>query len=438
MKPRVVSLSALLLIALLIAAACGTSETAGNGDGRVDPDDDRPTAVSASVEVAARISSSADPTIAGEAITTFGDALFADVRAASPGENVTISPASIAIALGMVEPGATGAAQEQLRQVLGIDDADAFHASTNALEQNLEAREPADYGEDSDPGQVTIRVANAAYLQEGYPFEAAYLDTIGSNYGPALQEVNYTVDPDAVAHLINDFVATETNDKITDLIGDGVITPDTVLALVNALYLNAPWLQPFDAAATADEPFTLLDGTEVTVPMMHGASSQSTRGDGWVGASKLYVGGLQVQFVLPDEGRFDAVAADLTAVFDAWNDNSTDGAELVLPRFETRSNIALKDHLQSLGITDVFAEGSLLGIADDPTLVIYEVAHETFVAMDEEGTEAAAATVVLFSATSGPETPPIPVVLDRPFLYRIIDTETGATLFIGQVTNPTS
>lgn len=390
------------------------------------------------VPVAARAAPVGGPGVAGAAITEFGLDLFAQVRSSDPGTNVTVSPASVAIALAMVEPGTVNAAQEQMRTLLRIDDPAAFHASMNSWEQDLEARTPGSYGEDDDPGEVTINIANAAFLQQGYPFEPAYLDAVGSYYGPVLREVDFMPDPDSVAHEINGFVAEATNDQIIDLIADGTIRPETVLALVNALYLKASWLETFDEDATTNQSFTLLDDTTADVALMNGTSSASASGDGWVAATKNYVGGLSAQFILPDKGRFDEIAANLATVVADFEQNRTSGTQLSVPRFETRTSTELTPALNALGLTAPYSPGGLLGIANDPQLVIDQVIHEAFVAMDEDGTEAAAATVVLGYPVSAPALPPVPVVLDRPFLYRIIDNTSGATLFIGQITDPTT
>lgn len=413
----------------MVASACGSdmveievAETAG------------PSAI----QVADRAPSSADPTVAGEAVTAFGADIFGAARLEKPTENVTLSPLSIAIALAMLEPGAVGDAKTQLHDVLHIDGSDTYHQSMNALEQALEARQPGDYGEDSDPGELTLRIANAAYLQDGYPFAPEYLDVIGSSYGPVLNEVDFGADPDAVADEINAWVADQTEDRITDLIGDGVIDPATVLALVNALYMNASWLEPFSDAATSEGPFTLLDGTTNEIPLMNGSSDSSSQGDGWVGATKAYTGGLYIQFILPDEGRFDEIAGNLPAVIDSYPEQRSGGTMLVVPTFETRTSVELSPSLKALGLTAPYQEGNLLDIANDPTMKVDKVIHETFLAIDEQGTEAAAATVVLVTATSAPAAQPVPVILDRPFLYRIMDRETGATLFIGQVMDPTA
>jgi serpin B len=411
-------------------AACGTG-TDGAGEGadvssvglneqpRVEPDP------------------SSDPNLAGHPLLAFGSDLFAAVAAAAGSdENVIVSPASVGIALAMLEPGAVGDARVQLRELLRIENPEAFHASMNALEQSLEARVAQAFNEDDKPGEVIVRVVNAAYLQQGYPFQRTYLDTIGAHYGPVLNAVDFESDPDAVAHHINQFVAEATHDRIRDLVGEGVLRSETVLALVNALYLKASWLQVFDGAMTAEEPFTRLDGAELTVSMMRGFSDSSARGDGWVAATKAYVGGLSAQFILPDDGRFEAVAADVASVVAAFEQNRTSGAPLALPRFTARFGAEISDSLKALGLKAPYERGNLLGIADDRRLVLDRAIHQTFVAMDEQGTEAAAATVLTGVAVSGPPSPPVPVILDRPFLFRIYDQHTGVTLFLGRILEP--
>jgi len=397
------------------------------------------------------------PTLAGRSISEFGYDIFEAVAAnAEPTQNVVVSPASVAIALAMLEPGAVGDAQQQLRSLLRIEDAAEWHASMNALEQSLEARvvesptpgsttaAPPDPESSarptsrSDQGEITVRIANGAYLQDGFPFEAAYLDAIGSNYGPVLNTVDFVPDPDAVAREINEFVAREADDRITDLLKAGDISPDTVLALVNAIFLKASWLKTFEPAATTDGPFTRLDGTDVDVPMMNGWGTSSAEGSGWIGATKSTVGGLSVQFILPDERQFDDVAADLPSAFSEYDESRTGGGVLALPRFETRTSTRLDEALQSLGLLAPYEAADLLGIADEPRLAVDKVIHEAFVAMDETGLEAAAATSVLVGIFSGPSVPPVPVVLDRPFIFRVIDDVSGATLFLGRILDPTS
>lgn len=417
-----------LLTASIAVAACGSGDTVP---------------AAAAVDVPERSAPTADPALAGASVTAFGARLLAAAGSAKAADaNVVVSPLSVAIALGMVEPGTTGEATPQLHELLGIDDLVAWHASMNALEQSLEARapDPVDpaFGDDQEPGELLVRVANAAFLQPGYPFRQEYLAVVGSNYGATIEELDFT-DAEAAADRINGFIAANTDDHITDLVQPEAIDPATVLALVNALLLQASWQTEFDESRTvADGTFTLADGSTVTLPMMHGHSDTSMRGDGWVGARKQLIGGLAFEVVLPDAGRFDEiaarygdVAAELAAAFGL-------GGELVVPRFETRVNTELTDVLPQMGLTAPFGPGTLLGIAGDPLLQIDTVLHEAWISVDESGIEAAAATVVLMIATSAPAAEPVAVVLDRPFLFRIVDQASGATLFTGRIMNPTA
>jgi serpin B len=413
------------LAVALLAAACGSSE--GSNEAMV---------LTRTDQVAAP--SEADTTIAGDAVTAFGYDVLGALSAEAPEGNLIVSPLSVVAALALLEPGARGAAQTELRNALHVTDTDAFHASLSALEQRLVALAASPGNEGEKPGELAVRLANAAYLQQGYPFEQAYLDRIGELYGPQLRGVDFTVDPDAVADEINAFIAEVTKDRIKDLVKDGVLTTDTVLALVNALYFKASWLEVFDKSATVDGDFTRRDGSTVNVPLMHGRSFRSARGDGWVAASKAYVGGLWVDFLLPDEGRYDHMAGALDTAFAELDATSAKGAELAVPKFETRRPSDLGPALRALGIRAAFEEGNLRGIADDPRLRLAEALHETYVAMDEEGTEAAAATVLTGEATSGSTIEPVPVILDRPFFFRIVDPTSHATLFVGRILDPTT
>lgn len=421
--------AAVAVALLLVTAACGTGENAGSTD-----DASKPT-VTTTVERAP-----GDPKLAGEAITAFGNDLFKATAAEAPKDkNVVVSPASVAIALAMLEPGATGSAQTELRKLLRIEDPAAFHTSMGALEKSVEERKAGPAEPDEKPGEVTMSIANAAYVMKEYPIKPTYLEAIKNHYGPAVPPIDFAKSA-AAAREVNKFIADATRDRIKDLVKDDTFDKDTVMALVNALYLKASWQETFDKAETQDKPFTRLDDRRVTVPLMSDSSGSSNRGPNWVGATKSYVGGLVAQFILPNDGAFDAVVRDLPKVLADYKTRTASGAKLVVPRFETRTETSLTPPLKALGMNSAYSEGHLLGVADDERLKVDDVLHATFLAMDEEGTEAAAATVVVLHAVSGPVDPPapVPVILDRPFLFRIYDSVTGATLFIGRVLDPTA
>jgi serpin B len=395
------------------------------------------------IAVPARLPAAASPAMAGAATTALGfDVLREASAVAGDGDNVVVSPTSIAVALGLLEPGSVDVARQQLRDLLRIDDPAAWHASMSALEQSLEARVAelpyADPSGDQDPGEIHVNVADAAFVRPGYPLRADYLDLIGTTYGAVLEELDFRADQAAAADRINGFVAAATDDRITDLVRATDIDPDAVLVLVDALLLRASWQHEFDPAATVDDDFTRVDGSTVEVPLMSGRGDASGRGDGWVAATKQLVGNVRLEVVLPDAGRFDEIAGRLDEVLDAYGRSATAGAELVMPRFETRVTVPLTEVLQRLGLLAVFEEGGLLGIADDPALQLDRALHQTFLSIDETGIEAAAATVVIAIATSAPVDEPVPVVLDRPFLFRIVDGGSDATLFVGRVMDPTA
>ena len=282
-----------------------------------------------------------------------------------------------------------------------------------------------------------MNVANAAFTTPGYPFVPAYLDIVGTTYGSVIEELDFT-DVESAAARINDFVAVETEDPITEVVAPDDVDPRTTLALVNATLLLASWQADFDAALTDDDGvFTLLDGAEVTVPLMAGAGGRSGRGEGWVGATKYLVGNIVFDVVVPDEGRFDEVADRVDVALHHWQRARTRAVPLrVAPIRDPRHDSARRS-APTLGLTAPLRPGSLLGVADDPLLAITAVQHQAFLAIDEDGIEAAAATVVFEVPVSEPVEQPIPVVVDRPFLSRISDSVTGATLFSGRIMDPT-
>ncbi len=415
------------------------------------------TAVASPVELPFREEPAADPATAGRAVTDLGAAWFGVERAASPDDNLSVSPTSMAVALAMTEPGAVGDGRSELQALLGIDTAnpDGFHASMNALEQSLESRTSMDLPPDvadEIAEELTgaeaeefaramaeiIRVTNAAYVQHDYPFKPEYLDAVGRNYGAALNQIDFEADPDAAAAVIDAWVASETNDRITELFGPAALTSDTVLVLVNALHADADWAVPFTESDTADEDFTRLDGSIVQVPLMVDQADRAMSGNGWVGASKALVGDLVFEVIVPDKGRFDEVAADAGGVFEEFTAGAGPGDELWLPRFETRTRTQAGAALQQLGLRSLFKPGHLLGMADSELLVLFDIRHEVYLNVNETGIEAAAATGMAFRDVGGYVGPPPPKVrVDRPFLYRILDQQTGATLFLGQITDPT-
>ncbi len=375
------------------------------------------------------------PERAGEATLPFGMDLLGAVAPASAGVNLVVSPLSVMLALALLEPGASGGSGPQLRVLLRMGDPGAFHASLRALAESLVTREVRRQDGDRHPGEILVRVADAAFVQDGYPLRAEYLDAVAAGRDAAVSTVDFAGDPGGATARINRFVADHTEGRV-DRPVRRALPYDTVLALVNALYLRASWWERFAPARTRDATFTRLDGSDVAVAMMRGIGISSARGGGWVAATQGYVDGLVAQFVLPDKGRFEEVAARLADVVAELEAHPRRGGELGLPRFTTRCGTDLAGPLRALGLTAPFEKGGLCGIADDPELVLGPALHDTFLALDEDGTEAAASTVLTARRVSRRAVPPVPVVLDRPFLFRIVDRTTGATLLLGRILDP--
>lgn len=355
------------------------------------------------------------------------------------GANLFCSPYSISQALGMTYAGARGTTEQEMAKALGFTlPQERLHAAFNALDQALAAR-----GAKVAKGEgerFSLHITNALWGQKDYAFLPAFLDTLAQNYGAGLRLLDFKGAPDASRQTINRWVEEQTAEKIKDLLPEGSIDPLTRLVLTNAIYFKASWMHPFEASATQDGTFHLLDGSTVTVPMMHESESLGCAdGEGWQAVELPYVGGeLSMVILLPDEGQFDAFARGLDAakLHDALSAIRPAQVALTMPRFKFEAGAKLKDALTKLGMVQAFTDqADFTGMTERRELYIDDVYHKAFVAVDEKGTEAAAATAVVMRLTAAPAEPQ-EVRIDRPFLFLIRDVETGAILFLGHVVNP--
>jgi serpin B len=318
-----------------------------------------------------------------------------------------------------------------------------LHPAFNALDLGLEGQPSGD-----EETGLQLNIANAIWGQQGYPFEQAYLDTLSENYGAGLRLLDFIGAPDTSRVTINDWVSEQTEERIQDLLPEGTITTDTRLVLTNAIYFYGAWASPFEEDATVDDPFTLLDGSQVSVPMMNQTTEfDYLDGDGFQAVSLPYEGGQMALLVmLPDEGEFDGFAAGLDA---GQMEAIQDGLQhkevvLSLPRFEYGSEFNLSNTLAGMGMPLAFdglqADFSGMVSQDDlPNLYISDVIHKAFVKVDEQGTEAAAATGVVVGVMSAP-LPSEQVVMrvDRPFFFAVVDQQSGSILFVGRVLDPSA
>jgi serpin B len=352
--------------------------------------------------------------------------------------NLVYSPYSISLALAMTYAGARGETESQMTQTLHFLPQDQLHPTFNALDLQLAERGKAQ-SEEETPLQLNI--ANAVWAEQTYPFLQSFLDTIALNYGAGIRLADFINQYETIRTEINNWVSDQTDDKIKDLIPEGVLDTNTRMALVNAIYFKADWLAPFNADSTQDAPFHLLDGSEVTAPMMN----QDTfipyaKGDGWQAIELAYQGETAaMDIIVPDEGRFEEFESSLDYETASSILSSVQPASvtLALPKFKFESEFSLADQLKALGMPDAFEphKADFSGMSDRNDLYISAVIHKAFVAVDEKGTEAAAATAVIVGVTSAPLLD-VTLTIDRPFVFLIRDIPTGQILFVGRVLNP--
>jgi len=354
--------------------------------------------------------------------------------------NFFYSPYSISLALAMTYAGARGETAQQMADTLQfLLEQGSLHPAFNWLDAELAKRGEGAKGKDGEGFRLNI--VNAIWGQKDYEFQSDFLDVLAENYGAGLRILDFIKETEKSRVVINDWVSDQTEGRIEDLIPQGVISEWTRLVLTNAVYFNAAWACHFDEYMTADAPFYLLDGGQVTVPMMKQTESFGyTKGEGYQAVELLYDGGeLSMVILLPEAGKFEAFEEILNAqqVSDIINGLQATRVALTMPRFEFDSEFRLNDTLAEMGMPIAFSpyDADFSGMTGKPELFISAVVHKAFVAVDEAGTEAAAATAVEMALTSVPP-PPIEITIDHPFIFLIRDIETGTILFVGRVLNP--
>jgi serpin B len=418
----------LLTVAALLLAACGDDEPAAGG------------LVESTVPRTAADPSSVDAL--ADALDTFGGDLYgAIVRSpALAGRNVAVSPYSVASALLLTRAGARNVTREELDRALHLGAIDA-DAGFNAIDQALATRALTRRDPDGRELQLRLSTANAVWGQEGYPIEQAFLDVLAEWYGAGLHTVDYG-DAESARRTINGWVGERTADKIPELIPEGVLDPLVRIVLTNALYLKASWATPFDERATSDGAFVRRDGSSVTARFMRQTEPLGfARGAGWRAVDLPYVGDqLSMLVIVPEASRFDAVEVQFGRGVEAFAAEVRPAqVRLALPRFTFRTQTELTTALGSLGIEQLFDpdRADLSGMTAAERLYVSDVLHEAYLAVTEEGTEAAAATAVVARATAAP-TEVEELTVDRPFLFAIRDRATGAVLLQGRVLDPTA
>jgi len=348
--------------------------------------------------------------------------------------NLFVSPYSISTAMAMTYVGARGDTAAQIAKVFHFTlSQERLHPAFAALITN----QYVNYSSQCS-------TANQLWGQKGNDFLSTFVKTTSDYYRAGLQEVDFAGATEESRRIINTWVAQKTQDKIQDLIPEGIVTSSTKFVLTNAIYFKANWKKPFNKSLTEEKPFNVTATQQVQVPMMHhkGEYFRYAQLDKLQVLELPYVGErLSMVILLPNQvdGLADLESRLTPKNLENWlsswgKEGYSEGFEVWLPKFKMSSEFKLKEVLSNMGMPVAFSKetANFSGINSKQSLALQEVVHKTFVDVNEEGTEAAAATAVIgglrglspsFRAT-------------HPFIFLIRDTQSGGILFLGRVVNP--
>jgi len=365
----------------------------------------------------------------------FGLRLFSTLQGAQPAQNTFISPMSIAMALAMTYNGARNETEQAMAQTLNVPgmSREQFNQLNSAVLESLAGADPS----------VVLTIANSLWARADIPFVPAFMAAVRAAYRAELANVDFLA-PGTCAR-INQWVEAATRNRIKDLVKQQDMTDDTLLILINAIYFKGKWEKTFDREATQDLPFTCGDGTVRQHPLMQQSGTYQYYHDDTVQIVRLPYGKgrLSMRVILPARGSsVAAVLAKLDeAQWRAWEDAlaSKEGT-IKLPRFTMEYEAELSEALSALGMGIAFDRNraDFSGMASiRERICISAVRHKSFVEVNEEGTEAAAATgVVMMRVTAAMPMERFMMVCDRPFVFAICDDDTGMVLFLGSVQEP--
>jgi serpin B len=364
------------------------------------------------------------------------------LRHLDPGgtKNAFISPFSISSALTITANGARGSTLASMQAALhlkqiSISDANAQYKQLNTSFN----KQPVEYGEPKNAKEkLQLRIANGLFLQQKFALLPAFVQTAKDQYGATVQNVDFA-DP-KTTDIVNGWVSQKTNKKIDKIVGK--LSPAMRLIIANAVYFKAPWAHQFSENQTQPGPFHATAGNTIQMPMMH---SQEHYLHGKLGALEVlrlpYVGtSLEMDLLLPSKGSsVEAALKGLNAgTWDKLMGSATSKeVALTMPKFKVEYGSSLKNALSEMGMKDAFSDAANFSGMSTTPLYISDVIHKTYLDVNEKGTEAAAATVVMMaeSAAMVPQTP-VPFVVDRPFIVAIRDSATKTIVFLGVIRDP--
>jgi serpin B len=378
-------------------------------------------------EVSSKLQRDLEPKVSEEELSQlvtdnnkFAFSLYQNLNDAQ--NNTFFSPVSISHALMMTYAGAEGETKEEMKTALGLTlDDTRIHESFNKL----------DLGLNTNDQTHIFNIANAIWPSRDFEFEQNYLDAIMVNYGASLKTLDYTNSPEESRKTINSWVEEKTEDKIKDLIPEGAITTMTKMVLSNATYFKASWEHPFNTDNTQRGIFN----TEQEIDFMNQTEVFPYFEDENVQAIKLdYQGSKSAMIILlPKVDTFTPSTFNIQESFERYR------VSLKMPKFKfTSDSISLTDTMKTLGMKLAFDSdrADFSNLSQKGSIYISNIMHKAFIEVDEHGTEAAAATAVLLSTTGIEIVPNAQMSIDKPFVYMIVDNETGQILFLGHMLKP--
>jgi serpin B len=364
--------------------------------------------------------------------TRFALDLYRRLRAADG--NLFFSPYSISTALAMTYAGAGGTTRQQMAETLHfMPDQQMLHPAFSSIQSQLKGEQ--------EKGPIELSIANALWVERGFSLLETFTDLTGRYYEAALKNVDFKNDTEKSRLTINAWVEEQTKNKIQELIKPGVLDALTRLVLTNAIYFKGNWTHRFKQDRTKEEQFWTPPGTAVTVPMMNGQDEFGYLEDETLQALDMPYAGdsLSMVVLLPRavdglKGLEDALSAEkLTARLDGIRKREV---RVCLPKFTMTAQFELAKTLGAMGMPEAFSEAAdFSGMTGRRDLTLSAVVHKAFVEVNEEGTEAAAATGVAMRLTAAPAPPPL-FRADHPFLFLIRHNPSGSILFMGRVTRP--
>jgi serpin B len=361
--------------------------------------------------------------------------LCAQLDREQPDKNLFFSPTSISLALAMTAAGARGPTQSEMVKVLHLDaDLTQAHAHYHQLLEKWNAV--------GEKRAYQLRVANRLWGQKGYPIHPEFLALTHEQYGAEMLLVDFA-QAEAASREINHWVEQQTNGKINNLIPPASLNALTRLVLTNAVYFKGDWAQPFDKRNTREEDFTVSAQAKVKVPLMHQQTKMGYAEEETFQVLEMPYAGRELSMVVLLPKKFDGLptlekAITVDKLGSLMSKLRVRKVITYLPKFKLETSFSLNPTLEAMGMKRAFSRtADFSGISTAENLYISAVLHKAYVDVNEEGTEAAAATGVMVGAMAARRPEPVPVFrADHPFLFLIRDTKAGNILFMGRLTNP--